>query len=330
MIGMLHHIVQPGFFASQEVRTALVVGGVVALVSAVVGVFTVLRGQSFAGHSLADIGTTGGSGAFLANVPPLFGFLLFTLTGAGLMELIGIRRARGRDLATGIVLGISLGISALFLYLDTTIHNTSGAVMTVLFGSIFTISPTTIRPVVIFGAISLILMVLLYRPLLLTGLHADIAVARRVRVRLIGMGFLAALAIAVALSAIAIGSILSTALLIGPAAVAVRVTRRPGAAMLVASGLGLLFVWLGVLLSYDSYDWPPAHRGWPVSFLVVALIFATYLLVELGTGVRSRGRRDTTGPAAGSEAGPDGGPDVGPDVNDEPSVIVGGWCSADS
>ncbi|GAB3928717.1 hypothetical protein GCM10011575_13180 [Microlunatus endophyticus] len=299
---MLEHIFQPGFFASDEVQTALMVGGVVAVVSAIVGVFTVLRGQSFAGHSLADIGTTGGSGAFLVNVSPLFGFLLFTLTGAGAMELIGIRRARGRDLATGIVLGVSLGISALFLYLDTTIDNTSGAVMTVLFGSIFTISPSTLRPVVIFAVISLILMALLYRPLLLTGLDPDIAAARGVPVRLVGLGFLAALAIAVGLSAIAIGSILSTALLIGPAATAVRLTRRPGVAMLLASGLGLAAVWLGVLLSYDSYDWPPAHHGWPVSFLVVALVFVAFLATEVGSGIRRGMReRNRTSASVGSD-----------------------------
>src|ERR1035441_7186477 len=52
-----------GFSTSGPVRVALVEGGAVSLVSAVVGVFTVVRGQSFAGHSLGDLGTTGGSGA---------------------------------------------------------------------------------------------------------------------------------------------------------------------------------------------------------------------------------------------------------------------------
>ena len=42
----------------------------IAVVSAVVGVFTVLRGQSFAGHALTDVATTGGSGAFLLGVEP--------------------------------------------------------------------------------------------------------------------------------------------------------------------------------------------------------------------------------------------------------------------
>jgi len=50
----MHYIFEPGFFASGPVHVALAVGTVVAITSAVVGVFTVTRGQSFAGHSLAD------------------------------------------------------------------------------------------------------------------------------------------------------------------------------------------------------------------------------------------------------------------------------------
>ena len=61
------------------------------------------------------------------------------LAAAGSMELIGVQRPRGRDLATGIVLGAALGLAALLLYLDTTNHGTTGATVTILFGSIFTI-----------------------------------------------------------------------------------------------------------------------------------------------------------------------------------------------
>lgn len=299
-------IFQPGFFTSDEVRTALIIGGLVAIVSGVAGVFTVLRGQSFAGHSLADVGATGGSGAYLISVPPLWGFLIFSVVGAALMDLIGIPRghrdAKGRDLAAGIVLGAALGLAALFLYWDTTTHTSNGQATTVLFGSIFAISSDTIPLVVIFSAISMAGVVVVFRPLLLSGLHPDLARAQRVPVRLVGWVYLAALAIAVALSSIAIGSILSTALLIGPAATAVRVTRRPGPAMLCAALLGVLTMWLGVLLSYDSYTWPPAHHGWPVSFLVVALIVLIYLLADLASSTRRsrtlaarRGARATDG-----------------------------------
>ena len=40
-------------------------------------------------------------------------------------------------------------------------------------------------------------------------------------------------------------------------------------------------MWLGIVLAYDSYDWPPAGHGWPVSFFVVTLVFILYLLSGL-------------------------------------------------
>jgi zinc/manganese transport system permease protein len=42
--------------------------------------------------------------------------------------------------------------------------------------------------------------------------------------------------------------------------------------------IGLAATWLGVLLAYDSYYWPPGRHGWPVSFFVVTLILVFYLL----------------------------------------------------
>src|SRR6202041_533291 len=100
--------------------------------SAVVGVFTVTRGQSFAGHALADIGTTGGSGAFLIGINQFWGYLAFGAAAAAVMELIGIQRRRGRDVATGVVLGAGLGLAALFSYLVTVDHDITGAVFSIV------------------------------------------------------------------------------------------------------------------------------------------------------------------------------------------------------
>lgn len=271
----------PGFFQSSPVLVAIVLGLVVAVVSGVVGVFTVTRGLSFAGHALGDLGATGGSGAFLLGVNQLWGFVVIAAVAAGAIELIGIRTTRGRDLATGIVLGAGLGIAALFLYLDTSFTSTTGASVTILFGSIFTIQSSLVPVMVLLSALSLALVATLYRPLLFTALSPDMAAARGVPVRAVGIAYLAALALAVSLTAMAVGAVLSTALLIGPAACALRLTRRPGMAILLASVIGAVTVCLSVVLAYDSYYWPPEDRGWPVSFFVVLLIFLFYLLTQL-------------------------------------------------
>ncbi len=276
-----------GFFSSEAVRVALLVGAVVSVVSGTVGVFTVVRGQSFAGEALGDIGTAGGSGAFLVGVGPLWGFVAIDIAAAAVMELIGVQRPRGRDVATGIVLGAGLGLAALLLYLDTTFNNTTGATVTILFGSVFTIAPETVPLIVALAVAALGIVALLYRPLLLSSMSAEMAAARGIPVRRVGAVYLLALALAVALAAMTIGTILSTALLIGPAATALRLTRRPGVAIAVAALVGVGSMWLGVLLAYESYYWPPVGTGWPVSFFVVTLIFIGYLLA----GVLARSGR---------------------------------------
>ena len=274
---MLHALVEPGFFSSSPVHLAALIGTIVAVVAGAVGTFTVIRGQAFASEALGDIGAAGGSSASLAAVAPLWGFLVATVGAAGVMELIGIQRTRGRDLATGIVLGAGLGLAALFLYLDTTSNCTTGATITILFGSAFALSSSILPLVIGLAALSLGTLAVVYRPLLLASVSPELAAAYRLPVRLLGAIYLLAMSLAVALSAVTIGAILSTALLVGPAAAALQLTSRPGRAIAAAAGLGIAAVWLGVLLAYDSYYWPPLHHGWPVSFFVVAVVLVSYL-----------------------------------------------------
>jgi zinc/manganese transport system permease protein len=291
---------EPGFFSSSPVHVALVIGAVSAVVSAVVGVFTVVRGQSFAGHALTDVATTGGSASFFYGISPLIGFLSAGVVGAGAMEAVGVQRLRGRDIATGIVLGVAAGLSALYLYLDATRSATTGAAQQILFGSIFSIDPSTIPFVVVLSVVTLAVIAFIYRPLLLSSLSPELATARGIASRRVGLLFMLALAISVGLSSIAIGSILSTALLIGPAATSLRLTKNLRGAFIVAGVLGVAATWLGVLFAYDSYYWFPSSQGLPVSFFIVAIIFLAYLVsgitplrrvVERRRGVRFDNRR---------------------------------------
>jgi zinc/manganese transport system permease protein len=277
-----------GFFTSSPVRIALAVGGISALVCGVVGTFAVLRGQSYAGHALADLSVTGGSASILASISPLWGFAGTGVLAAGIMDMIGIRRPRGRDLATGIVRGAGLGLGALFLYWDTTSTSVSGATITILFGDMFALGNGIVPLVAAFGLPALAIVAVLYRPLLLSSVSADLAAARGVRIRLAGLACLVAIALAVSLAAMTVGAILSTALLVGPAAIALRVTSTPGRATIAAGLIAIAATWLGVLLSYDSFTWPPRNSDWPVSFFVVALIFVAYLGTQLATRGRIR------------------------------------------
>ena len=285
-------IFEPGFFVSAPVHTALIVGGGAAVVSGVVGVFTVMRGQSFAGHALADVSSAGGSASFLLGINPLLGFLGMAVIAAGGLELAGARLVRERDLVTGIMTGAGLGLAALFLYLDVTSMSTTGVAVTVMFGSMFSIPDSIIPLSLAIGLAALTTCALLYRPLLLATLSPELAEVQGVPVRSTEFLHLLVLASAVSLTAMTVGAILSTALLIGPAATALRLTKRPVWAIVVSVLIGLVATWGGILIAYDSYYW--TDHGWPVSFFIVSLVFLCYVV----TTIPRRGREARHGALA--------------------------------
>jgi zinc/manganese transport system permease protein len=146
----------------------------------------------------------------------------------------------------------------------------------------FSTTSSAIPLVIGFGVPALAIVAILFRPLLLSSVSAELGAVRGVRVRLAGLLCMIAIALAVSLSAITVGAILSTALLIGPAAIALRLTNTPGRATIAAALIALGATWIGIVLAYDSFYWPPAgHGGWPVSFFIVTLIFVGYLVAQL-------------------------------------------------
>lgn len=144
-----------------------------------------------------------------------------------------------------------------------------------MFGALFAAPPGAGR-LALGGALAgLLLLAALYRPLLLASLNDGLASARGIRTGLLGAVYLALLALAVTLSAMSVGAILSTALLIGPPAAALRLARRPWAACALAAALGTGCTSGGIALAYASYGWTPG-RVWPVSFFITALVLLVY------------------------------------------------------
>jgi|GEM_PF-668784 len=287
MIALWHQLL-----GNPQVREALWVGTLVAAISAGSGFFVVLRGQSFLGHVLTDVGVSGASGAFLLGLNQWYGFLLFGLAAGETVEGLG-SKAHNRDISTGIVLSFAMGLGALFLYLDARLTGQASAAQLILFGSLFTITPDTVLPIVLSSALAALLIVALYRPLLLISVNPQTAEAKGVKVKLVSLLYVAALAITVENTALVIGALMSTALLIGPAYTALQLTRRPQRALVTSVVFSLIVTWLAIILSIASSAWPPQGRGWPASFFIaVFAVVPAALVAVVQSGARRRpGRR---------------------------------------
>ncbi|HEX9036895.1 MAG TPA: metal ABC transporter permease [Ktedonobacterales bacterium] len=253
-------------------RRALLTATALAIVSGLVGYFTVLRRQAFAGEALADVAFTGalGGAAFGLNI---FASLIGVTVAAGLVMGWFGERLRGRDIAIGTTLAWTLGLGALFLTLFNSGANATVGVtgVSALFGNLLGVTAGQTQVIVIAAIIEAAALVLIARPLLFASLDPDVARARGVQTRALGLGFMALLAVTVSLATLAVGALLVFALLLLPAAAAQRLAPRPYAAMGLASLLAVFVAWLGIAISFYS--------GIPGSVCVSLLGVALYAAV---------------------------------------------------
>jgi zinc/manganese transport system permease protein len=262
-------------------RHAFAAGTIVGVTAGAMGYFVVLRRLAFAGHALAHVGFAGATGAVLVNANVFAGLVTLT-TGAGIaMGLLG-DRLRARDVAIGTVLAFTMGLGNLFLSLSTRL---SGEATSVLFGDLLAISSAQVAFIFAVAIAALVVLGAIYRPLIFASVDAEMAAARGVPVRGLGVLFMVLLALTVAMSVRVVGVLLIFSLLVAPAATAQVLTARPARAIVASVAIAVASVWGGLLLAYQV--------PWPPSFFITTLSFVAYLtgrwLMSRAAGSRSLG-----------------------------------------
>jgi zinc/manganese transport system permease protein len=264
-------------------QNAYLAGTLVALIAGIMGYFMVLRSQSFAGHSLANVGFAGATGAVLLGIPPIVGLFL-----AGVLAAVGIQAlnlaaggSRQSDIAVGAVLTASLALGFLFIFLATAEY--AANVYNVLFGNVLGISDTDVGIIAWSTLVLVGAFVLIARPLFFASIDPEVAAARGVPVRALAFGYLVGLALVVAVAVQVVGVLLIFALLVTPAAIAQDVTTRPAVAAVVAVALALIFTWMGLAVGYFT--------PYPIGFFITTFAFGTYMLVRGGRFVLAWMRR---------------------------------------
>jgi zinc/manganese transport system permease protein len=251
-------------FAYDFMINAYLAAIIVAIMAGATGYILVLRGQSFAGHALGHVGFAGATGALLLGLPPLSGLIAVTVCGGLLMGLLG-EQAAERDIGIGLVLAAALGLGLLFLGFFSASATRATAL---LFGNVLGVDRATLAALLVVGLAICAGLAVLARPLLFASLQPELAAARGVPVRLVGVLFLGLVGLAVAGAAQVVGVLLVFSLLVGPAAAAQRLTARlfPGIVLCIA--LALAEALGGITLAFFT--------DWPASFWITALGAGVY------------------------------------------------------
>jgi zinc/manganese transport system permease protein len=255
-------------------RHALIGGSLVAIAAGLLGYFVITRQNAFAAHALAHIGFPGATGAILVGAPITLGLAVFCIGGGLLIGVFG-KRVAEREIATGTILALATGLGVLFASLAGA---NASATTSVLFGNLLAISAQQLVVFGLFTVAVVLALAVVARPLLFASVDPAVAEARGVPVRALGLVFVVLLALTITMAVQVVGTLLLFALVVTPAATALRLTARPARVAAIAVGIALVSVWAGLVLS--------AMVNLPPSFFVVAVAVAVWLAVLACTGRR--------------------------------------------
>jgi zinc/manganese transport system permease protein len=198
------------------------------------------------------------------------------MSAGAVMGALG-QRLRGRDVTIGLVMAWSLGLGLLFTALY---HGSASLAIGILFGQIFGITGQEVGVTLVAGSLTVLTILLVYRPLLFATLDEEVAEAKGVPVRGLSIAFMVILAIAVSEAVQVVGVLLIFALIVAPAAIAERFTTRPSRGVLVSATLAVLFTWAGLTVAY--------YVPYPVGFFITTIAFWSYILARVVSDVIAR------------------------------------------
>ncbi|MBL8057775.1 MAG: metal ABC transporter permease [Anaerolineales bacterium] len=226
--------------------TGLLAATLVGLTCAVLGVYVVLRRMAFIGDALAHTILPGVVAAYLAGWNLTLGAL-----AAGLLTALGIgwfarRQALREDTAIGILF---TGMFALGILLMSTVRSFRDF-SHILFGNILGVTAGDLWLMAGVTALVLAALWLFDKELELTSFDPTHAEAIGLRADLIRYGLLGLLALTVVTGIQVVGVVLTSALLITPAAAASLLTNRLPRMMALAAGVAVSAGILGLYVSY--------------------------------------------------------------------------------
>ncbi|QXE31621.1 metal ABC transporter permease [Microbacterium paraoxydans] len=255
---------------------SIIAGAVLGLVGGLIGVFVMQRDLAFAVHGVSELSFAGAAAALLFGGSVVLGSLGGALVAAILIGVLGAK-ARDRNSIVGVLMPFGLGLGILFLSLY---DGRSANRFSLLTGQIVSVSSPDLGWLIGISLVVLLGLLVMWNPLRFDSLDPESAAARGVPTRTVSLLFMVLLGLIVAVSVHIIGALLVMALLVTPAAAAMRITAGPVAVPVLAAVFGFVSAVGGILLALAG--------TLPVSPYITTLSFMIYVVCWIVQRVRSR------------------------------------------
>ena len=251
------------------VQNSLIAGLLLGIMGGLIGVFVMTRDMSFAVHGISELSFAGAAIALLIGFNVALGATFGSIVAAIIIAIMGTRaKDRNSIIAVLMPFGLGIGILALALY-EGRAANKFG----LLTGQIIAVDDPQVIWLIATALVVVIALLVIWRPLSFASLDSEVAEARGVPTKALGIIFMLLLALAVAASVQIVGALLVMTLLVTPAAAALRLTSSPLLVPILSMVFAVVAVVGGILLALGG--------GLPISPYVTTLSFAIYLVARV-------------------------------------------------
>jgi zinc/manganese transport system permease protein len=258
------------------VQNSLIAGLLLGIMGGLIGVFVMTRDMSFAVHGISELSFAGAAIALLVGLNVALGATIGSIVAAIIIAIMGTRaKDRNSIIAVLMPFGLGIGILALALY-EGRAANKFG----LLTGQIIAVDDPQVFWLIATATVVVVSLLVIWRPLSFASLDPEVAEARGVPTKALGIIFMLLLALAVAASLQIVGALLVLTLLVTPAAAALRLTASPLLVPILSMVFAAVAVVGGILLALGG--------GLPISPYVTTLSFGIYLVARVIEKVRSR------------------------------------------
>jgi zinc transport system permease protein len=254
-------------FSYEFMQNALLAGVLVSLVSGIIGTLVVINRMVGISGGVAHAAYGGVGIASYFGFDPVLGAVLFSLLSSVTMGVAHRKLRERSDTMIGVMWAVGMAIGIIFVSLTPGYR---ANLMSYLFGSILAVSMADIWWMAGIALATVLFVALFYRQLLAISFDEEFATVRNLPVTVLSVLLLIMTGLTVVVAMRVVGLIMVIALLTIPSAIASMFFKEMRVIMLVAVGLGVVFISAGLVISFLS--------NLPAAAVIILLAGLVYFL----------------------------------------------------